>query len=136
MLLGYDQRGHCLMLVDNRCTIYEHRPRTCRSYDCRIFPASGLALDPDDEEVVLISRQAARWRFTYATEADLARHDAVKAAAAFLDSHRELLPEGAVPLTATQLAPLAIQIHDVFLGPEQPGPATVQAAVLRVIGQQ
>ena len=34
--------GHCPMLVDGRCSIYEHRPRTCRTYDCRVFPAAGL----------------------------------------------------------------------------------------------
>ncbi len=27
VLLGYDERGHCPMLVDNACSIYEHRPR-------------------------------------------------------------------------------------------------------------
>jgi len=30
VLLGYDERGHCPMLVDGACSIYEHRPRTCR----------------------------------------------------------------------------------------------------------
>ncbi|MGI9120662.1 MAG: YkgJ family cysteine cluster protein, partial [Acidimicrobiales bacterium] len=48
-LLGYDEQGHCPMLVDNRCSIYEHRPRTCRTYDCRIFPAAGLEPDDDDK---------------------------------------------------------------------------------------
>ena len=35
--MGYDERGHCPMLVDGDCSIYEHRPRTCRTYDCRVF---------------------------------------------------------------------------------------------------
>ena len=26
VLMGYDEHGHCPMLVDNRCSIYEHRP--------------------------------------------------------------------------------------------------------------
>jgi len=30
VLLGYDGRGHCPMLADDRCTIYEHRPVVCR----------------------------------------------------------------------------------------------------------
>src|SRR6266508_6252442 len=30
VLLGYDERGHCPMLIDNQCSIYEHRPRTDR----------------------------------------------------------------------------------------------------------
>src|SRR5664280_1492290 len=40
VLMGYDERGHCPMLVDDRCSIYEHRPRTFRVYDCRVFAAS------------------------------------------------------------------------------------------------
>ena len=45
VVLGYDERGHCPMLIDDKCSIYEHRPRTCRTYDCRIFPAAGLDLE-------------------------------------------------------------------------------------------
>ncbi len=56
VLLGYDEHGHCPMLVDDHCSIYEHRPRTCRTYDCRIFPAAGLTIDESDK--VLINRQA------------------------------------------------------------------------------
>jgi Fe-S-cluster containining protein len=40
------------MLIDNRCSIYPHRPRTCGTYDCRVFPAAGL----DNDEKVRISR--------------------------------------------------------------------------------
>ena len=42
VLLGFDERGHCPMLVEGGCSIYEHRPRTCRTYDCRVFAATGL----------------------------------------------------------------------------------------------
>lgn len=80
VLLGYDERGHCPMLVDNRCSIYEHRPRTCRTYDCRVFPAAAVELD--DEEKTAIAGRARRWRFTYPTPADRAAHAAVRAAAA------------------------------------------------------
>ena len=45
VLLGYDERGHCPMLVDGACSIYAHRPRTCRIYDCRVFPATGVEID-------------------------------------------------------------------------------------------
>ena len=31
VLLGYDENGHCPMLVEGECSIYEHRPLTCRS---------------------------------------------------------------------------------------------------------
>ncbi len=113
LVLGYDERGHCPMLIDNRCSIYRHRPRACRTYDCRIFPAAGLGIDDDDK--VLIARQARRWQFRFPTEADRLQHEAVRAAATFLDQHPELLPDGAVPTNATQLAVRAIEIHDAFL---------------------
>src|ERR671913_1128381 len=60
VLMGYDERGHCPMLRDGACTIYAHRPRTCRTYDCRVFPAAGLA--PARVQVE-IARRSARWRF-------------------------------------------------------------------------
>lgn len=122
VLLGYDERGHCPMLIDDRCSIYEHRPRTCRTYDCRIFPAAGVDIDSegddgddDDDDKALIARQARRWQFSFATEDDRNRHHAVNAAATFLHEHPGLLPDGAAPTNATQLAVLALEVHDVFL---------------------
>jgi hypothetical protein len=114
VLLGYDERGHCPMLVDGHCSIYAHRPRTCRTYDCRVLPAAGL--EPDAEEQAAITRQVRRWRFGHPDPLDRCEHDAVRAAAAFLDEHREELPPGAVPASATQRAVLAVELHDVFLG--------------------
>lgn len=61
VLMGYDEHGSCPMLVDEFCTVYEHRPRTCRTYDCRVFPATGLA---PEESKVLITRRVRRWDFT------------------------------------------------------------------------
>jgi uncharacterized protein len=58
VVLGYDERGHCPMLLDGRCSIYEHRPRSCRTYDCRIFTATGV--EPDKPA---IAERVARWRF-------------------------------------------------------------------------
>jgi Fe-S-cluster containining protein len=134
VLLGYDERGHCPMLVDNQCSIYEHRPRACRTYDCRIFPAGGLSEDDDDK--VLIARRAGRWRFSFPTDADRMEHDAVQAAARFLDEHRGLFPESAVPTSATQLAVLAIEIHDLFLGRDEPDADVVRADVMRLVRRQ
>jgi Fe-S-cluster containining protein len=65
VLLGYDERGHCPMLVDNQCSIYEHRPRTCRTYDCRVFTATGVELDEADK--AQIADRVRRWQFRYAT---------------------------------------------------------------------
>jgi Fe-S-cluster containining protein len=79
VLLGYDERGHCPMLVDDQCSIYEHRPHTCRIYDCRIFPATGI--DVDDAAQSAVARRARRWRFDFPTPIDRVRHDAVRASA-------------------------------------------------------
>ena len=49
VVMGYDERGHCPMLVDGACSIYEHRPRTCRTYDCRIFAVTGV--EPDQPAI-------------------------------------------------------------------------------------
>ncbi len=114
VLLGYDENGHCPMLVDGGCSIYEHRPRTCRTYDCRIFPATGI--DPGEGDKAAITRQARRWQFDHPGEDDRVRHDAVRAAARFVREHRDRLPEGARPVTATQSAVLAIRILQAFLG--------------------
>ncbi len=61
VVMGYDERGHCPMFVDGACSIYEHRPRTCRTYDCRVFPAAGL--EPDHDGRAEIAAQVRRWRF-------------------------------------------------------------------------
>jgi hypothetical protein len=80
VVLGYDERGHCPMLVGGRCSIYEHRPRTCRTYDCRIFAATGLAVDDNDPTKAPVAAQVSRWRFTFPTEDDHRHHAAVHAA--------------------------------------------------------
>ena len=77
VLMGYDDQGHCPMLVDERCSIYAHRPRTCRSYDCRVFAAAGV--EPDAPQV---AERVAEWRFDYPTSADEAAHEEMRAVAA------------------------------------------------------
>ncbi len=126
VLLGYNQHGHCPMLIDNRCSIYEHRPRTCRTYDCRVFPATGLAVDDDDTKV-LIAEQAKRWRFTFANEAGRIEQEAVVAAARYLQENLALLPDGSVKASTTHRAVLAIQVHEAFLERDE---ATGQAVVI------
>jgi len=113
VLLGYDENGHCPMLIDNQCSIYEHRPLTCRNYDCRIFPAAGLTAGDDDK--ALINQQIQRWQFSFPTKLDHNQHAAVQAAAMFLREHAECFPAGVVPRNSTQLAILAIKVYDVFL---------------------
>ena len=113
VLMGYDQHGRCPMLIDQQCSIYAHRPRTCRTYDCRVLPAAGVELD--EGEKVLIGERTRRWRFSHPTALDRLQHDAIQAAAATLSDHRGQLPAGAVPMNATALAVLAVEMHESFL---------------------
>ena len=123
VVLGYDERGHCPMLADGLCTIYEHRPRTCRTYDCRVLPAAGFQ---DDEDVPIeIGRRASRWQFTHSTDAARVQHDAVEAAATFLAEHPEVLPPNSGRPSLTRLAALAIDIHECFLTADDKGPPAV-----------
>jgi uncharacterized protein len=121
VLLGYDERGHCPMLVDGACSIYEHRPRTCRTYDCRVFVAAGVRVD--DPAKADIERRVERWQFSHPTETDRVEHEAVQAAAVFLRDRRVPGEDGLAPApaTSTQLAVAAVEVHDVFLRRDDTG---------------
>jgi uncharacterized protein len=123
LVLGYDQHGHCPMLVDDRCSIYEHRPNACRTYDCRVLAATGVGMGPGQEA---ISRRVERWRFSFDSEAAVARGEACRSAAAFLEGHPELVPDRATdPLG---LAAAALAVHPLFApeggGRDHPGAGT------------
>jgi hypothetical protein len=109
-VMGYNERGECPMWTGTACAIYDHRPRTCRDFDCRVLAATGIAAD----DRPLIAAQVARWRFTYPRAADRDEHARVRAAAAFLRDHAGAFPTGAVPQHPAQLAALAIQVYDVI----------------------
>jgi hypothetical protein len=99
VVLGYDERGHCPMLSDEGCSIYSTRPRTCRAYDCRVFSATGIAVDePGKGE---IAAQAARWRFSVAADEDRALLTGLRASAAVVD--REGAAAG-IPATGRAVA--------------------------------
>ena len=112
VVLGYDERGHCPMLIDDRCSIYEHRPNTCRTYDCRVFAAAGVDAGTEKPE---ITRRARRWVFSFAKPDDRTAREAVLAAAAFLAARPEVLRDAGVAANETQLAIAAVDIHEVFL---------------------
>ena len=131
LVLGYDEQGHCPMLVDDACSIYEHRPRTCRTYDCRIFPAAGVEPELDQPA---IARRAARWRFTFATERERTQQQAVIEAATFLGERGGELAEGLVPSRATPRAVLAVDVHEAFLRyDDESGRATVAVPPASVV---
>jgi Fe-S-cluster containining protein len=113
VLLGYDQHGHCPMLIDNTCSIYDDRPRACRTYDCRVFAAADIEITERDK--AQIAERVRQWQFAYPGRSDRLAHEAVRAAAAFLQSHDELLPGGTDGTPPTQLALLALELHDLFV---------------------
>ena len=106
VVMGHDERGHCPMLRAGRCTIYAHRPRTCRTYDCRVFAAAGVT--PEDG---LIAERAARWRFEEFGEDDRRTREALRRTAVAIRDHPEVLPgDVPAPANATQLAVLAVEL--------------------------
>ena len=123
MVLGYDDRGHCPMLIDGHCSIYSHRPRTCQAYDCRVFAATGIEVDRDQDR---IARRVRRWRFEFPNQADRVEYEAVRRAAAFVDRHRDVLP-GSGSVTPTRLAATAVAVSGAFV--ERDG----QAGSIRVV---
>jgi Fe-S-cluster containining protein len=129
VVMGYDEHGACPMFVDGRCSIYEHRPQTCRAYDCRVLTAAAVELDDDTKAE--ITARTRRWRFTYASAEDERSKAAVEAAARYLQDHRQELPTGMVPPNPTQIAFLAIEIHQIFLIDAPPSLEDVQNAIVR-----
>lgn len=113
MMMGFDAAGHCPMFGTQGCSIYAHRPDTCRTYDCRIFTAAGMQAG-DTRSV--INQRVARWRFTYPDAADREEHRAVMAAAAFLRQHPVRFPDGRIPSRPGDIAVLAVKSYRVFLG--------------------
>jgi uncharacterized protein len=118
VLMGYDEHGHCPMFVDGACSIYEDRPRTCRTYDCRVFAAAGLHGEPADKPA--IAQRAGRWRFSFAGDDDRVRHAAVQAAAAYLAANHH-----DVATHATRRAVVAVEIHDRFMAVDDTGTTTM-----------
>jgi len=131
VLLSYDEHGRCPMLADDgRCSIYEDRPLTCRTYDCRVFTAAGIAADCDP-----ITRQARRWRFSHPAQGDRDQHAAVRAAARFVRERADCFPDGAAPVDPPRVAILAIKVSDVFVAPREEVGMTGHAATdLEVAG--
>ena len=113
MLMGYDEHGRCPMLIDGACSIYAHRPRTCRTYDCRVLAAAGVADQVDDKP--LIAERAVRWRFAPGSPHDEALQQSVRAASAHLQARAADLPADVAPLTPTHVAVAAVVAHELFV---------------------
>ena len=106
-VLRHDESGRCSQLTPEGCSVYANRPRACRMYDCRIFPAAGVRADSP-----LIAERAQRWRFSYASDDSRERHAAVRMAAVALG-----FPGGlSSPVSPTQHAVDAIEGSDELGG--------------------
>ena len=133
-LLGYTDEGHCPMLVEDRCTIYEHRPRACRVYDCRAFAATGV--DPDADAQPDIAARVRRWRFEVLDDDDRATLDALQAAGRWVHDHGDELPAALAPTTQVHRALLAFELHAAFgPGPDRPPLEGLIAALEARFGQ-
>jgi Fe-S-cluster containining protein len=126
-LMGFRPNGHCLMLHEGNCSIYPHRPETCRTYDCRVFTAAGMDAGPDKP---VINRRVALWAFDFTSEQDRAEQRAVAAAAGYLRQHPVRFPGGQVPARPSEIAVLAIKVYAVFLDPPADD-AGIRAAIIR-----
>jgi Fe-S-cluster containining protein len=111
-LMGFDAAGHCPMFGGAGCSIYQHRPETCRTYDCRIFTAAGMEAGAGR---TMINERVARWRFEFASEEQRREQRAVQAAASFLRQHPVRFPGGHVPSLPSAIAVLAVKSYTVFL---------------------
>jgi hypothetical protein len=133
-MMGYREDGTCPMLKAGKCSVYQHRPQTCRDYDCRIFAAAGIDAGGADKSV--INDRVRAWRFTYPTDEDRRVHDAVKAAAVFIREHRPDFPGGRAPTAPTGIAVLALKVYRLFLDPElgNKSNATLAMAIIKASG--
>ncbi len=113
VLMGFNAKGHCPMLVANRCSIYEDRPQTCRDFDCRVFAATGFEVDA--EARAEIAARVKEWRFDLPTAQDELERRAVLATAAFLRDRRDAFPPETLPVSATQQALFALKVYRIFL---------------------
>jgi len=109
VVVPHDDRGRCPMLADGGCSIYEHRPRTCRAFDCRVFAATGLR--PDGAGAADVARRADAWRFEVGGDEDRRRWAAIRAAVGRLSARIE---------RPADLAAAAVRIHDAFLDGAEP----------------
>ena len=113
LVMGYDRDGRCPMLGERGCTIYEHRPRTCRMYDCRVFAATGV--EPEGDEKAAIRERVRGWRFEVRDQTDATVARALRSAATYLRDHPDVLPDGAAGAGPTALAVLAVDALPAFV---------------------
>jgi uncharacterized protein len=133
-MMGYRADGTCPMLNAGKCSVYQHRPQTCRDYDCRIFAAAGIDAGGADKSI--INDRVRAWRFTYPSDEDRRVHEAVQAAATFIREHRADFPGGRAPTAPTGVAVLALKVYGLFLDPDlrMKSNATIAMSIIKASG--
>lgn len=124
-VMGFDEQGHCAMLKDGACSIYAHRPQTCRDYDCRIFAATGIPAGEAGtakSQKRKVDARAARWQFS-----DDAALGALRRVAAWLVEQPD------APANPTHRALLSLDLFAELLAsddtPAECSPADMRAAL-------
>ena len=108
-VMGYDERGHCPMLVDGACSIYAHRPKTCRTYDCRIYAAAGVETGRPE-----IDARVRQWQLCEDVSS-------VRAAVEFIRRRDPTGSDG--QMDPTRLAVLAVELSERFGAPTARAPS-------------
>lgn len=62
--LRQNDDSSCVHLGEHGCTVYEHRPKACRAYDCRLYAFYGFRIDHEH------GGPEPRWRFGTDTKED------------------------------------------------------------------
>ena len=113
VLMGYNEHGACPMLRTEGCTIYAHRPRTCRLFDCRAFAAAGFGASEGISPPVM--ERVSKWTFDAQDEDGLRALEAVRRAGRFILAQRDHFPLPHRPRGATEMALMALRVHECFL---------------------
>ena len=127
VLMGYDHRGHCPMLVDRsaRSTSTDRRPVARTTAVSFLRPVSNRTTTRSTSSA---GRDVGGSDFP--TEDDRTQHAAVRRAARYLGEHPEVVPGGVVS-NATQHAVQAVEAHAMFLARGEPAPEAVRVELSR-----
>ena len=116
-VMGYNEHGRCPMLKvtgeNATCTVYNARPNTCRTFDCRVFTATEIY--PSEPSQQAMANRAQQWQFEYPQALDRTLQAAVLAAKQFVLEQPALRAH--LPTHPSQLAVAIIQLHELFLQP-------------------
>jgi hypothetical protein len=122
------------MLADNKCSIYEYPPRTCRTYDWRVFAATGVPVGRRTQAE--IAERAKAWVFHYESEESREEHTLCRSKRLlFLRKNRDLFPPGLLPTHPAELAALAVRIYKLFAETKAAshGPSALPDAIVQGI---